>query len=84
MTPKSSHICRCDICIIPKDKQIDLNRYRTKLITYLQQKSGGRHTRNSLFSTTGAEPYKDKVFPVGECLHATIKGDNQCITCIPI
>ena len=27
---------------------------------------------------------KDKVFPDGEYLHATIKDTDQCITCLPI
>ena len=54
---------------------IDLNIFRTIPVTDLRHKYLGRHTRNSLFSTTSAAHYKDKVFPDGECLHATIK-DN--------
>ena len=34
-TPKLSHICGCEICIIPKDMQIYLNRFITRLVTYL-------------------------------------------------
>ena len=83
MTPKFCQICGCEICIIPKDMQIDLNIFRIIIITYLQQKSVGRHTWNSLFITTSDPHYKDKVFPDCECLHATIKYTTQCITCLP-
>ena len=58
------------------------NIFRTRLVTYLQHKSVGRHIRNSLFSTTSAAHYKDKVFLDGEFLHATIKYAAQCITYI--
>ena len=61
-----------------------LNIFRTRLVTYLQQKYFWRHTHNSLFSTTIDAYYKDMVFPCGECLHATIKDTAQCITCLPI
>ena len=47
-------------------------------------KSVGRHTRNSLFSTTSSEHNKYTLFQDGEYLHATIKDAAQCITCIPI
>ena len=57
--------------------QIDLNRSRTRLVTYLQQQSIGRHTHNSLFSTKHAAHYKDKVITDSECLHSTIKYDAQ-------
>ena len=33
--------------------------------------------RNSLFSTKSDAHYKDKVFPDGECLHATTKDAAQ-------
>ena len=36
MTPKLCHICRCEIWIILKDVQIDLNIFRTILVTDLQ------------------------------------------------
>ena len=39
---------------------------------------------NSLFSNKNYDHYKDKVFPVGECLHAKIKDAAHCITFIPI
>ena len=84
ITPKLRHICVCEICIIPKDMQIDLNIFRIRLLTDLQQKSVGIHKRNSLFITTSARHYKDKVFEDGECLHATIKDAYQCITSLPI
>ena len=84
MTPKLHQICRCDICIIPKDMNIDLNISRTRLVTYLQQKSVGIHIRNILFITASAAHYKDKVFPDGEFLHATIKYAAHCITCVHI
>ena len=64
--------------------QIDSNRIIKIIVIYLQQKYIGRHTRKILFSTTNAAHYKDKVFPYGECLHATIKYEVQWITCIPI
>ena len=84
MTPKLRQICGCEICIIPKDMQIYLNIFRTILVTYLQQKYVGRHTRNILFSTTCYAHYKDEIFPCDECLHAIIKYSAQRITCIPI
>ena len=84
MTPKLRQICRCELCIILKDMHIDLNRFITGLVIYLEQKSVGRHTRNSLFSTTSDAHYKDKVLTYGEILHATIKDAAQCINCIPI
>ena len=34
MTPKLLQIYGCKICIIPKDTQMDLNRFRTRLVTY--------------------------------------------------
>ena len=54
MTPKLHHIFGCDICIIPKEMQIDLNIFRTIHVTYLQQDYVGRHIHNSLFSTTSS------------------------------
>ena len=84
MTHKLRHICRCELCIIPKGMQIDLNRFITRLVTDLQQKSAVRHTRTSFFCTTSASHYKDIVFPDDECLHATIKDAAQCITCLSI
>ena len=84
MTPKTCHIFGYDICIIPKDMQIDLNRFRTRLVIYLQHKSVGRHTCTSAFSNTSAKNYKKKVFPDGEFLHDTIKDTAQCISCTNI
>ena len=84
MTPKLRHIFGCEICIIPKNMHIDLNISRTRIVTYLQHKYVGRHTRNILFSSTSAAHYKDKLFPYGEYLHATMKDSAQCITCLPI
>ena len=63
MTPKLRQIFRCELCIIIKDMHIGLNIFRTILVTDLQQKSVGRHTHKSLFSSTSAAHYKDKVFP---------------------
>ena len=83
-TPKLHQICRCNICIIPKYMNIYLNRFRTRLVIYLRHNSIGRHAQNSLFSTTRDVNYKDKVFPFGECLHATRKDVAHCITCITI
>ena len=60
---------------------IDLNIFIIKLVSDLQQKSVGRHMRNSAYITTISEHYKDKLFPDGECLHATIKVAAQCISC---
>ena len=84
MATKLRKICGYEIFIITKDMNIDLNIFRTRLVTYLQQNYVGRHTCNSLFITTSAAHYKDKLFPDGKCLHATIKYSDRCITCIPI
>ena len=72
MTPKLHHIYICELCIIPKDMQIDFNIFRRRLVTYLQQIIFGRHTCNSLFSTKSASHYKDRVFPDGGGLLPTI------------
>ena len=48
-TNKLRQIWGCDICIIPKDLQIDLNIFRTILITDLQQKSIRRHTYTTVY-----------------------------------
>ena len=84
MTAKLRQICGCEICIIPNDMKLNLNIFRKILVIDLQQKYVGRHTCNSLFITTSVEYYKDKVFPDGECLHATIKNAAQFITCLTI
>ena len=63
MTPKLCQICGCEICIIPKDININLNIFRTRVVTDLQQKYVVRHIHNSLFNTKSAAHYKDKVFP---------------------
>ena len=68
MNPKLLQIWVCDICIIPKDMHIDFNLFIIKLVTYLQQKSVGRHTLNRAFSTTSDENYKNKVFLYGDIL----------------
>ena len=73
MNPKLRQICGCDICIIPEGMNIDLIRFSTRPLIYLQQNSAGRHTRNILFINTSYAHYKDKVFPDGDFLHATIK-----------
>ena len=39
-----------------------------------------RHTLNSSYRTKSAAHYKEKFFPGGECLHATIKDAAQTIT----
>ena len=49
MTPRLHQICVCEFCIIPKDIQIDLNRFSTNIVTHLQNKSIGRHTRKSAY-----------------------------------
>ena len=51
-TPRLHQICGYEICIIHKDIQIDWNRLRTKLLTYLQHKSVGIHTWKSVYSNT--------------------------------
>ena len=81
MTPRLIQICGYELCIIPKDMQVVLNRLITKIVTDLQHKSVGRHTRNSLFITTSAAHYKEKLFPYGEFLHDTIKDAAQYISC---
>ena len=84
VTAKLRQIYRCEICIILKDAKNDLNRFRTRLVTYLKYKYDERHTRTSGFSTTSAKHYKDKAFPYVECLYATIKDAAQYINCLPI
>ena len=84
MNPRLHHICGCDICMIPKYINIYLNRFRTNIVTYLQDKYVGIQTYNSSYSTKSDSYYKQKVFPDGECLHATIKDVSQCISCTPI
>ena len=64
--------------------QIVLNRFRTILVTYLQQNSVGGHTYKSLFITKSDAHYKDIMFLDGDCLHTAIKDASQCITCLPI
>ena len=63
---------------------IDLNIFRTIIVTDLQHKSVGRHRQNCLFSTTSAVHYNDIVFKYGECLHATIKDNSRYSICITI
>ena len=65
ITPKLCHICGCELCVIPKDVKIDLNRYRRRLVTVLQKKSVGIHTDNILFISTSDVDYKVTVFPDG-------------------
>ena len=77
MTHKLRHICRYELCIIPKDTQLDLNISRTRIVTDLQQKYIRRHTNSSLFSTKSDAHYKNKLFTDGECLHDTIKYASQ-------
>ena len=84
MNPKLRQICRCELCTIPRDMHIYLNRYRIRLVTNLQQKYVGSHTRKFLFSSASAANYKHKVFTYGECLNATIKYFAHYITCIPV
>ena len=84
MAPRLRHICGYGLCIIPKYMQIYFYIFRTNIVTYLQQKSVGRHTHNSVYSTTSDPHYKNKVFPGVECLHATVKDADQCILYTPI
>ena len=58
MPPKLCHICGYELCIIPKDMNIDLNIFRTIPVAYLQHIYVGRHTCNSLFITTSSVHYK--------------------------
>ena len=66
MTPRLYHICRCEICIIPKDLQIHLSIFRTEIVTDLQHNYVGINTHNSEYITTNAAHYREKVFPCGE------------------
>ena len=66
MTPKLRQIFRYEVCIIPKDMKIYLNRFRTILVTDLHQKYVGSHKHNSLFSTTSASYYKYNMLTYGE------------------
>ena len=63
---------------------INLNIFRTILVTDLQHNSVRIHTHNSLFIAKISLNYKYKVFPDGECLHATIRDASQFITRITI
>ena len=81
MTPILRQICGCEICIISKYVQIDLNIFRTNIVSYFQQIYVGRHIRNSPFSTKSYVNYKEKVVPYGEFLHANTKDASQCIAC---
>ena len=60
MSPKLRQICVCELCIIPKDMQIDLNRFITRLVTYLQKNYVGSYKHNISFITTSAAHYKEK------------------------
>ena len=83
MTFELHQVCGCEpFYIIHKGTKIDLNIFRTILVTYYQQNNFVRHTQNSPFRTTSAAHYKEKVFPDGECLHANIKDSSQCIACL--
>ena len=62
ITPRLRQICGCELFIITKDMQIDLNIFRTRLVTDLHYKSVGIHKHNSLFSIKSAAHYNDKVF----------------------
>ena len=84
MPPKIRQICGCDICIILKDVQIGFYIFRTRLVTYLQQKYVVRHTRNSIFITRIDAHYKYIVLPDGKCLCGTIKDAAQYITFLNI
>ena len=42
MNPILHHICGCEIFIIPKNTHIDLNIFRTKIVSYLQHNFVGR------------------------------------------
>ena len=35
MTTRLCQICGYELCIIPKDMQIDFNRFRTNIVSYL-------------------------------------------------
>ena len=67
MTIKLRHIWGCELCIIPKDIKIHLNRYITRPVVDLRHNYVGRHIQNRLFSTESSAHYKYKVFPCGEC-----------------
>ena len=58
MIPILCQICGCAFCIISKDIKIYLNRFRTNIVTDLQQNYAGRHTRNSACITTSPTHYK--------------------------
>ena len=80
ITSRLRQICGCDIYIIPKYIQIDLNIIISNLATNLQQKYIGRHTCNSVFSTKSDAHYKEEVFPDVDFLHAAIKYAAHCIS----
>ena len=52
---------------------IDLNIFKTNIVSDLQQMYSGGNTRNSAFSTISKANYKEKLFPYCECLYADIK-----------
>ena len=80
MNPILRQICGCEICIIPKAMQVDLNRFRTKRVSYSQHKCVGIHTQNNAYSNTSYSYYKEKLFPGGDCLHDNIKYADQYIS----
>ena len=59
--------------------QIGLIILRKNIVSYLEHNYVWRNTHNSAFSTTNDSHDKDKVFPDGECLHATIKYTDHFI-----
>ena len=73
MTPILRQICGCELCIITKDIHIDLNRFRTNIVSDLQQESFGTHEHKISYINTSDSHYNSKVFLDGECLHASIK-----------
>ena len=70
---KLRQICGYELFIFNNNIQIDTNKFRTRLVTYLQQKSVMRHTRNSLFSTNSSAYYKIKCFQMANVYRLLLK-----------
>ena len=70
---KLRQICGYELFIFNNNMQIDSNKFRTRLVTYLQQKSVMRHTRNSLISTNSSAYYKIKCFQMANVYRLLLK-----------
>ena len=70
-------MCGCEICILVKGMQNDLNAYRLLLLRKFESKNGSR-------AKTKAKAYKKYVYNNDEHLHVHPKKVLLCIQCPPI